>query len=99
MVMDPSDDSRSIEPDMSANLPDKRMVNCVKFSCQRRWMVRILAWQALVSVIIMFLSGRAMSLFSMFENKFKSGVLIIGCALPPLNHTKVVSLYIETNLI
>ena len=35
MVMDPSDDSRSIEPDMSANLPDKRMVNSVQSRCQR----------------------------------------------------------------
>ena len=35
MVMDPFDDSRPIEPDMSANLPDKRMVNSVKSMCQR----------------------------------------------------------------
>ena len=68
--------------------PTRRMVNCVKSSCQRRWLVRILAWQVLVSVIIMFLAGRAMSLFFMFENEFMSGVLIIGFALPPMKSYK-----------
>ena len=30
-----------------------------------------------------------MSLFSMFENKFLSGVFMIGFAFPPLSPTKV----------